>query len=67
MKNMNIVYLSNKKLTEQNKKTEYDKNNIENGLWLPEEHRIYVDEKRHMNKYSSIGLAYKSAQLLLRI
>ena len=45
----------------------FDKNNVENGIWLPEHLRIYVDKYRYLHKYSSIGLAYKASQTLLKI
>lgn len=42
-----------------------DANNIETGLWLPEDYRYYVDEYRYVNKYSTLGLALKASRTIL--
>ena len=53
----------------QNSNPILDKNNIETGLWLPEDRRIYVDKDRikYLDRHSTTGLAYKASQLLLKI
>lgn len=45
----------------------YDTNNIETGLWLPEDYKYYVDEHRYVNKYSTLGLALKASRTILNI
>lgn len=44
-----------------------DKNNLESGLWLPEDMRYYVNELQYVHKYGMFAQALKASKTILNI
>lgn len=44
-----------------------DKNNVETGLWLPEDRRCYIDKYRilYVDKHGFIGMVIRNQHVLL--
>ena len=42
-----------------------DINNIESGLWLPEDVRYYVNGKRYVHKYGMFAQALQASKTIL--
>lgn len=40
-------------------------NNVENGVWLPEELRYYVDNIHYVHKHGMIASALKASKIIL--
>ena len=45
--------------------TKYDPNNVESGIYLPEDLRYYVDSVQYVHKYGMFAQALKASKVII--